>query len=233
MLDEMLDIIEMDENGVETVIGSAPRSLVRQQGLLHRVTTVLPFTPTGQLTVQRGAHNLERYGFCLSVCGGHVPSGSNYEETALRELQEELQLSTEPQNELSFIRKRRYDDPDGLDSDIKVMYAYVFTPQEFADVLKYRQFLDSMKMTKTKDQYKQWLMSEQERELGAGEVWSIYFVDIEAIEGHDFLMLKEHFKDGYSEDKVGFSASLKSYLTNGKGLEEVKQIVSDLRTTMG
>lgn len=84
---ERFDIV--DEN--DTVIGQALRRNVhRNISLIHRSITVLVFIHD-KLLVQKRSQTKDTYpGYWTSSCGGHVLSGDSYEETAKRELTEEL-----------------------------------------------------------------------------------------------------------------------------------------------
>lgn len=84
---ERFDIV--DEN--DTVIGQALRHNVhRNKSLVHRSITVLVFI-NGKLLLQKRSQTKDTYpGFWTSSCSGHVLSGDSYEETAKRELTEEL-----------------------------------------------------------------------------------------------------------------------------------------------
>jgi isopentenyl-diphosphate delta-isomerase type 1 len=89
MAEEIFDIVnERDE-----VIGHKPRSEVHAQGLLHRAVHVLVFNSRGEIFLQKRAMKKDRQpGVWDSSCSGHVDSGEDYDETALRELGEELGL---------------------------------------------------------------------------------------------------------------------------------------------
>ena len=96
MTEEIFDIVnERDE-----VIGRALRSEVHARGLLHRAVHVLVFNSRGEIFLQKRSMKKDRQpGVWDSSCSGHVDSGENYDETALRELGEEigLHLSAPPQ----------------------------------------------------------------------------------------------------------------------------------------
>ena len=96
MTEEIFDVVdERDE-----VIGRAPRSEVHARGLLHRAVHVLVFNSRGEIFLQKRSMKKDRQpGVWDSSCSGHVDSGENYDETAIRELHEELGLkvSTPPQ----------------------------------------------------------------------------------------------------------------------------------------
>jgi isopentenyl-diphosphate delta-isomerase type 1 len=96
MSEDIFDIVnERDE-----VIGRKPRSEVHARGLLHRAIHVLVFNARGEIFLQKRSMKKDRQpGVWDSSCSGHVDSGEDYDQTAVRELREEigLRLSAPPQ----------------------------------------------------------------------------------------------------------------------------------------
>jgi isopentenyl-diphosphate delta-isomerase len=96
MTEDIFDIVnERDE-----VISRAPRSEVHAKGLLHRAVHVLVFNARGEVFLQKRSMKKDRQpGVWDSSCSGHVDSGEDYDQTAVRELREEigLALSAPPQ----------------------------------------------------------------------------------------------------------------------------------------
>lgn len=73
------------------LIGSAPRSEMRAKGLPHRAAYILVFNSRGQLYVQKRTPTKDIYpGYYDVTAGGVVAAGESYEESAGRELEEEL-----------------------------------------------------------------------------------------------------------------------------------------------
>ena len=89
MSEEVFDVVnERDE-----VIDAKPRSEVHARGLLHRAVHVLVFNSRGEIFLQKRSMKKDRQpGVWDSSCSGHVDSGETYDETAVRELHEELGL---------------------------------------------------------------------------------------------------------------------------------------------
>ncbi len=89
MAEDIFDVVnERDE-----VIDRKPRSEVHARGLLHRAVHVLVFNSRGEIFLQKRSMKKDRQpGVWDSSCSGHVDSGESYDETAVRELQEELGL---------------------------------------------------------------------------------------------------------------------------------------------
>lgn len=88
--EDIFDIVnERDE-----VIGRAPRSEVHARGLLHRAVHVLVFNSGGEVFLQKRSMKKDRQpGVWDSSCSGHVDSGEDYDQTAVRELREEIGLA--------------------------------------------------------------------------------------------------------------------------------------------
>ncbi len=84
---EIVQIV--DSNNRET--GTAPRHVMRSRGLVHRAAYVLVFNSRGELYVQKRTMTKDVYpGYYDAATGGVVLAGEGYDESARRELQEEL-----------------------------------------------------------------------------------------------------------------------------------------------
>ena len=87
MTEEWVDIVDANNN----VIDAVPRSVMRQQRLLHRATYVVIENALGQLYVQRRTATKD---YCPSMldacCGGVVSKGEEIQASAYRELAEEM-----------------------------------------------------------------------------------------------------------------------------------------------
>lgn len=91
MSEELFDIV--DEH--DQVIGQAPRSEVHRRGWWHRAVSIFVFDSRGRLLLQQRSATKDEYPLCYtSSASGHVSAGETYDETAPRELQEELGLTT-------------------------------------------------------------------------------------------------------------------------------------------
>lgn len=85
-LKELLQVVDKQDNP----IGAETKDVIWRNGLLHRVARVLVFNEVGDLLVQqRGDKPLFPFRWAESV-GGHVGAGDSYEETAIREAEEEI-----------------------------------------------------------------------------------------------------------------------------------------------
>ena len=85
--DEIVLIVDKDNK----VTGSAPRHQMRASGLPHRATYILVFNSLGELFVQKRTMTKDIYpGYYDVAAGGVVLAGERYDESAKRELAEEL-----------------------------------------------------------------------------------------------------------------------------------------------
>lgn len=79
------------------VTGAAPRSRMRAERLLHRSTYILVFDSAGHLLVQKRTMTKDVFpGFWDPCTGGVVQAGESYEESAERELAEEMGIRGVP-----------------------------------------------------------------------------------------------------------------------------------------
>jgi isopentenyldiphosphate isomerase len=88
-------VVIVDEHN--RVVGTASRREMRENGLPHRATYILVFNSAGQLFVHKRTMVKEVYpGYYDVVAGGVVQAGESYDESARRELAEELGIDGVP-----------------------------------------------------------------------------------------------------------------------------------------
>lgn len=89
--DEFLDLVDQND----TVIDRERRSVVYAQGRSNfRVINAFIRNSKGELWIPRRTAAKRMFPLCLDVSvGGHVESGEAYEETLVRETQEEINLN--------------------------------------------------------------------------------------------------------------------------------------------
>ncbi|HEX4638017.1 MAG TPA: 16S rRNA (adenine(1518)-N(6)/adenine(1519)-N(6))-dimethyltransferase RsmA [Chthoniobacterales bacterium] len=76
-------------------IGTAPRAQVHANNLLHRAVHILVFNSTGEVLLQLRSRWKDRHPLKWdSSAAGHVNAGEEYDQTAERELEEELGIKT-------------------------------------------------------------------------------------------------------------------------------------------
>ena len=84
----------VDEN--DQVVGDAPRGEVHGNNLRHRAVHIFVFNRSVELFLQKRSRRKDRHPLLWdSSAAGHVEAGEEYDETARRELEEELGVKTE------------------------------------------------------------------------------------------------------------------------------------------
>ena len=88
-------VVIVDEHNA--IISNVPRAVMRKEGLIHRATYILVFSSDGRLFVQDRTMTKDIFPGYHDLCaGGVVVAGENYEESARRELEEELGITGVP-----------------------------------------------------------------------------------------------------------------------------------------
>jgi isopentenyldiphosphate isomerase len=91
--DEIVAIVDEQNN----VIGAVPRREMRAKRLLHRSTYILVFNAQGEIYVQKRTMTKDVFpGYFDPATGGVVLAGESYEESAVRELEEEMGICDVP-----------------------------------------------------------------------------------------------------------------------------------------
>lgn len=80
-----------------TVVGAVARHEMRARRLLHRATYIMVFNQAGELFVQKRTTTKDIYpGYYDIAAGGVVLAGESYEDSAQRELAEEMGIKGQP-----------------------------------------------------------------------------------------------------------------------------------------
>lgn len=89
MNQEFLEVV----NEKNEVVELKSRKEVHDKNLLHRSIHIMLFNSVGRLALQKRSMNKDRYpGYFTSATSGHVNPGESYEQAAIRELKEELDI---------------------------------------------------------------------------------------------------------------------------------------------
>jgi isopentenyldiphosphate isomerase len=90
---EIVQIVDRQNH----VTGALPRHCMRSQGLIHRASYILVFNRQEELFIQQRTTIKDIYpGYWDVAAGGVVLAGESYEQSASRELTEELGVSGVP-----------------------------------------------------------------------------------------------------------------------------------------
>jgi len=98
-------VLIVDRDNMET--GCAPRHEMLARGLPHRASYILVFNSMGELFIQKRTMSKDVYpGYYDVAAGGVVLDGESYDESAQRELEEELGIgNTEISSHFTFFHE--------------------------------------------------------------------------------------------------------------------------------
>ncbi|MBI3572833.1 MAG: NUDIX domain-containing protein [Candidatus Kerfeldbacteria bacterium] len=106
------------------------RENIHVQGLLHREVHVWMFTPQGEIVFQHRAKDKDTYPDLLdATVGGHVEIGSDFLDTATKELEEETGIRASNESLLHIVtqKSQSYDEVTKKTNNvIRAVYAYRF-----------------------------------------------------------------------------------------------------------
>lgn len=120
----ILNVIDEDGN----VLREATRHEIHEKGLLNPEVHVWFYTPNSEVIFQHRAKDKDTFPDLLdATVGGHVEVGDSYEETALKESEEETGIVPNPKN-LTFLRMTITNHKDDVTETInhtrRNVYAY-------------------------------------------------------------------------------------------------------------
>ena len=102
--EEIVQVVDREDREIAIM----PRRLMREQRLIHRASYILVFNAAGELYVQKRTKTKDIYpGYWDVAAGGVVLAGESYEESAKRELKEELGVDG---GKLQFLFDQYYED---------------------------------------------------------------------------------------------------------------------------
>jgi isopentenyl-diphosphate Delta-isomerase len=95
MIEELLDVI--DDRG--RVISQIKKSIVHEKGLWHKTVQIVIYNSKNEILIQKRSKNKYPYpGLWDIKVAGHCMAGESIEQTAVRELYEEIGLNINPEN---------------------------------------------------------------------------------------------------------------------------------------
>lgn len=140
---EILDIV----NEKDEVIGQKTRKEVHSSNLVHRGAHVFVFNSRGEILLQKRSLKKDKYPGFWGDMAGHIDSGENYEESARRELKEELGIEAkleffmkfrkhfENDQEIITVFKCVHDGPIKIDRE-EIDEVKFFSPEEIRNMLE-------------------------------------------------------------------------------------------------
>jgi len=119
----MPDILNI-VNDRDEIIGQDTRENIHKHGLLHREIHVYFITPNQEIIFQHRTKDKDTFPDLLdATVGGHVEIGDSYEQTAIKEIEEETGLKINPHDLISVDKiKRRAEDK----ATSKINYSFCF-----------------------------------------------------------------------------------------------------------
>jgi len=240
---EEVDILK-DASSDEIVIGQIDRNIAENFEYIHRTANAIVLTPDLQhVVLTRRAHNKGQYPYYLTIPGGHLLSGQDYQDAIIDELKEELEL-TSLTGELLEVDTYAY----GLDSitsrdktkERRELFIYRLTTDEYQRILKREKDLEEIaKGENGKNRLIKELGARQFE--GIGEVWSYHEVSLSEIEnaviGRDdgspygetrFLEINDIISG--QKMKIPFTPDLLNHLVSNYSLmEKIKNIIKRIQ----
>lgn len=122
MEDELIDVVDENENIIQTL----PKSAVRKQNLLRRGGDFIVFNREGKVLIhKRAAQKVDEPNRWDFLTGGWVLSGESPEQAAIRELKEEVGIKVDAPE---FILKFRFKNAQTNSNNL--VYVYKITTDE-------------------------------------------------------------------------------------------------------
>jgi 16S rRNA (adenine1518-N6/adenine1519-N6)-dimethyltransferase len=88
---ELLAVVDQNDQLLQPM----PRAIIHRENLLHRAVHILLVNRRGELLLQKRSHRKDRFPCCWdSSAAGHVDADESYRDCAIRELQEEIGVTT-------------------------------------------------------------------------------------------------------------------------------------------
>lgn len=119
----------IDESG--EIVGEDTRENIHIKGLLHKEIHVWFYTPDGKIIFQHRSKNKDTFPNLLdATVGGHVEIGMDFEDTAIKEIEEEAGIKASL-GDLKFVeevRIKNFDNVTGKSNNvIRKVFAYQFS----------------------------------------------------------------------------------------------------------
>ncbi len=114
---EYFDVVDKNDK----IIGKASRAECHKKGLLHRAVHIIVLNSKGDILLQKRSMKKDLYpGWWIDAAAGHVDSGETYEQTAKREMKEELGIDINIEKILKL--KKEWKGDEKIDKEIITVY---------------------------------------------------------------------------------------------------------------
>lgn len=193
---EPADVVDEDDKK----IGVTEIGLCHYLGLRHRTANAIVLTKEGKVLLQLRAPG-RKYELFLSIFGGHLKAGQEYEEAMRDELRQELHLDDLPKGILTEIGKESYEVIGDKNVEFRKLYTHKITDAEYRQVEdridiienKKRKLVEKHGIEQAKKFFSEWLKSDERRDQGLGEVWGYYGVNPKDITNadHETISVKD------------------------------------------
>ena len=120
----MSKVVIVDKN--DNVVGSEDKETAFKNGLIRRIVRIFVFNSKGEMYLQRRSASMTTYPDTWDQsAGGHVDEGETYDEAAMRELREELGISTSTLDRITKFYKEQ-DFKGQLLKEFSTLYTTIF-----------------------------------------------------------------------------------------------------------
>lgn len=110
-------------NKNDAPIGSGTKEEAWKTGAYHRIVKIFLFNHKGETLIQKRSMDLvSNPGRWDHSAAGHVDEGETYKQAALRELEEEINLTNIPLKQVMNIETHETDEPDKIKNRFNMLY---------------------------------------------------------------------------------------------------------------
>lgn len=246
---ENVDVLTLaSETGQKA--GPMDRKIVEALGYVHQTANIVLIAPNGKILLQlRNKDNFDDY---LAMAGGHLDSGQEHIEGALKEAREETGVNFQ-KDDLEYLGMESYDVDFDTNKEVRSWYAVKLTEGQYLKIKKrLEEELDEVKVSRennSRDDVKAGLQKLWGK--GRGEVLGYYEFGLNAIttagkkkdpskgpyQGKEvrFLKIEEEYAGKKTDVEALFTPdSLDHFVENQEILEKLKNYIdSEMLSDVG
>lgn len=207
---EQIEILEIvDENGRLTG-KTIPRSEAHRIGALHRGANVILINNYGEILLEKRAPHRNVFPNRYELPGGHVGQGSNYKETMIKEIEEEIGITPDINRLLligepgEFEEELRIVEQGIHNREKKSIFIYLLTSEEEEQIIERNNYLSSRSA------------KELEMLKARGESSALLFLSLNNIL-EDFKLNRDRF-----------ASAIAVALQNNKIMKEIQFYIGDI-----